>query len=199
MARPREFEIDSAVEAAMNIFWKHGYAGTSLPDLLAGMGIARGSLYKAFGSKKALFLKALDLYDRKYVQPAAAILNDPAITGEERITRVLRSPIKSVDQGDRRGCLLCNTAAGTSSQDDEITTVVNKQLNTMTQAFAVALADTQAHSVSSKDELAAEATSLTLTYVGLRVMARSGHSSSVLNSGAGQTLAKLNGSITNPA
>ena len=47
MARPREFEIDDALQDAMAVFWRKGYDGASLPDLLDGMGIARGSLYKA--------------------------------------------------------------------------------------------------------------------------------------------------------
>ena len=46
----------------MAVFWDHGYEGASLPDLMAGTGLSRGSLYKAFGDKKALLLAALDLY-----------------------------------------------------------------------------------------------------------------------------------------
>jgi TetR/AcrR family transcriptional repressor of nem operon len=48
MARPREFDIDEALERAMNVFWSKGYEGASLQDLLDAMNIARGSLYKAF-------------------------------------------------------------------------------------------------------------------------------------------------------
>ena len=67
MARPREFDLDHALESAMLVFWEHGFEGASLPDLLDGMGITRGSLYKAFEDKKALFLKAMELYENKHV------------------------------------------------------------------------------------------------------------------------------------
>ena len=62
MARPREFEPAEAVEKAMQVFWQHGYEDASLPDLLNGMGLTRGSLYKAFGDKRQLFLRALERY-----------------------------------------------------------------------------------------------------------------------------------------
>ena len=191
MARPREFEIDKAVEKAMHVFWTHGYDGTSLPDLLNGMGIARGSLYKAFGSKKALFLKTLNLYDHNHVQPAVIMLNDKSIAGEERIASVFEGAIKTAGTGDRRGCLLCNTAAGASSEDAEIADIVNGQLGRMTRAFAVALADTKAFASKSEPERLAEANSLTLQYVGLRVMTRGGQEIDGLKSAAGQTLSRL--------
>lgn len=63
MGRPREFDAEKAVMRAMQLFWRQGYEGTSLTDLTEELGITRPSLYAAFGSKEALFLKALDLYE----------------------------------------------------------------------------------------------------------------------------------------
>ena len=60
--RPRQFDIEDAVGDAMNVFWTRGYHATSLTDLLDVTGLSRGSLYKAFGDKKSLFLKAMDRY-----------------------------------------------------------------------------------------------------------------------------------------
>jgi TetR/AcrR family transcriptional repressor of nem operon len=62
MGRPREFDIDEATDQAMLAFWRGGYGGTSLSDLMAATGLEKGSLYKAFGSKENLFLAALDRY-----------------------------------------------------------------------------------------------------------------------------------------
>ncbi len=191
MSRPREFEIDVAIEKAMNVFWTHGYDGTKLPDLLNGMGIARGSLYKAFGSKKELFLRALDLYDHKHVQPAVIILKDGNVPGDVRISNVFAGALKPAGTGDRRGCLLCNTAASTSSEDPEVALIVNNQLDRMTKAFAVALADTTAFSGLSERERMAEANNLTLQYVGLRVMTRGGQELKALESATDQTLSRL--------
>ena len=63
--RPREFDAGAALDGAMRLFWRVGYEAASLPDLEAATGLARSSLYNAFGSKRDLYLKALG--DRKRV------------------------------------------------------------------------------------------------------------------------------------
>lgn len=68
MARPREFDQDKALDAAMHVFWEKGFEATSLSDLTARMGIQRPSIYAAFGDKKGLFEAAL----RKYTSSHAA-------------------------------------------------------------------------------------------------------------------------------
>jgi len=62
MGRPREFDEDAAVDAAMRVFWEKGYEGASLDDLTAGMGINRSSLYSTFGDKEQLFQKVMTRY-----------------------------------------------------------------------------------------------------------------------------------------
>jgi AcrR family transcriptional regulator len=62
MGRPRSFDIEKALDQALQVFWHKGYEGTSLSDLTEAMGINRPSLYAAFGNKEALFRKALDRY-----------------------------------------------------------------------------------------------------------------------------------------
>lgn len=73
MGRPREFDTEKAIARAMRLFWSQGYEGTSLTDLTDELGITRPSLYAAFGSKEALFLKALDLYESRAGYRAAAL------------------------------------------------------------------------------------------------------------------------------
>lgn len=68
MARPREFDEDKALDAAMHVFWEKGFEAASLSDLTARMGIQRPSIYATFGDKKGLFEAAL----RKYTSSHAA-------------------------------------------------------------------------------------------------------------------------------
>src|SRR2546430_6373161 len=69
--RPREFDIEKALDCALRVFWRKGYEGASLPDLTAAMGINRPSLYAAFGNKEELFRKVI----ARYVEgPAACVL-----------------------------------------------------------------------------------------------------------------------------
>jgi AcrR family transcriptional regulator len=60
--RPRAFDAEKALDRALDVFWRKGYEGASLPDLTEAMGINRPSLYAAFGNKESLFRKALDRY-----------------------------------------------------------------------------------------------------------------------------------------
>jgi AcrR family transcriptional regulator len=62
LGRPRCFDIDRALDRALQLFWRKGYEGTSLSDLTKAVGVNRPSLYAAFGDKEAMFRKALDRY-----------------------------------------------------------------------------------------------------------------------------------------
>ena len=67
MARPREFDRDTALKRAMSVFWAKGYAGTSTDDLLEAMSIGRQSMYGAFGDKRTLYVEALGCYQQDSV------------------------------------------------------------------------------------------------------------------------------------
>ena len=62
MARPREFDMDEALDAAISTFWTQGYEATSMTDLMEATGLHKGSLYKAFDDKHDLFMKSLSRY-----------------------------------------------------------------------------------------------------------------------------------------
>ena len=69
--RPREFDLDDAVRDALEVFRQRGYHGASMVDLLEGTKLSRGSLYKAFPDKRALFFAAFDLYAREALERLA--------------------------------------------------------------------------------------------------------------------------------
>src|SRR5437763_10110226 len=74
--RTRQFDVDEALDRALEVFWTKGYEGASLPDLTRAMGINRPSLYAAFGNKESLFRRAVDRYANGpagYVREALAL------------------------------------------------------------------------------------------------------------------------------
>ncbi|MGB7160551.1 MAG: TetR/AcrR family transcriptional regulator [Tepidisphaeraceae bacterium] len=106
--RPRAFNEQWALDAALKVFWKKGYEGASLDDLTAAMGINRPSLYAAFGNKEALFRKALDRYDERAVHARDA-LNEP--TARKVVERLLYGGIEiAANPRNPRGCLMVQTA-----------------------------------------------------------------------------------------
>src|SRR6478752_603419 len=79
--RPREFDTERALAAALSVFWTKGYEGASMAELTEAMGITKPSLYAAFGNKEALFTKALDLYEREKLAYVGEGLKAPTARG----------------------------------------------------------------------------------------------------------------------
>ena len=119
MGRLRSFDPDSVLDRAMHAFWARGFEATSIEDLVACTGINRASLYGAFGDKRDLFLKALQLY----VQTGPIIELDPS-TRKGGVRAALRAYIDQVldlmSDGRNRGCFITNTVAEFGSQDADI-------------------------------------------------------------------------------
>ena len=102
--RPREFDVDEALAAALRVFWTKGYEGASLSDLTEAMGITRPSLYAAFGNKEALFHKALDLYEREKLAYVGEALAAP--TSREVVERLLRGALAmQTSECEPKGCM----------------------------------------------------------------------------------------------
>lgn len=100
IGRPRGFDADEALECAMRVFWERGYDGASLNDLTEAMGITKTSMYRAFGNKDQLFLKALARYDegpaaygrRAVAEPTAVRVARAFLNGAVRATTQPDSP-----------------------------------------------------------------------------------------------------------
>jgi TetR/AcrR family transcriptional repressor of nem operon len=178
MARPREFDIDEALDRAMGVFWAKGYEGASLQDLLKAMKIARGSLYKAFQDKHTIYIAALDRYDRTVVQQVVEKLRDPRSgDGIARIRGVLEGARDAVaSRNDRRGCFMCNAAVDQAPADPKIRAKVMAMMKRLEQAFAIALKESKQVSRWSAIRRAETARLLLNSYMGLRVLAKAGYS-----------------------
>jgi AcrR family transcriptional regulator len=107
VGRPREFDIEDALAAALKVFWRKGYEGASLTDLTEAMGITRPSLYCAFGNKEALFKKALDLYQREKLCFIDQALDAP--TAFEAVERILLGGLELHTNPETPGCLGVNS------------------------------------------------------------------------------------------
>ncbi|MFI1094296.1 TetR/AcrR family transcriptional regulator [Streptomyces sp. NPDC020917] len=104
MGRPREFDIDEALERAMLVFWERGYEGVSLTDLTKAMGITKPSLYAAFGDKKELFRKALERYTEGPGDYGTRALEEPTARGVAEA--ILRGAVRTTTRpGGPAGCL----------------------------------------------------------------------------------------------
>ena len=104
----------------MALFWRRGYEGTSIHDLVAATGINRGSIYATFGDKEGLFLAVLDHYSEKIAKPLMAELGDP--DPRRAIERMFDSIIRRTsDPRFPRGCLNTNTSLECPGSGDEIT------------------------------------------------------------------------------
>lgn len=162
----------------MIVFWENGYDATTTDHLLAGMQLTRGSLYKAFGDKKALFLKTLDLYDAQEVDRAVDVLSDPERAGPERIMALFTSITAAVDAGNRMGCLLCSTLSGLSANDPDISPKLLTSAAKLHQGFETAL-----NKIPGTPFPESYAHLLVTQYVGLRVLSRTGVPASSIHEG----------------
>jgi AcrR family transcriptional regulator len=117
--RPREFDVEEALDRALRVFWRKGYEGASLAELTEAMGINRPSLYAAFGSKEGLFLKALDRYAQGPAAYVGEALNEP--TARAVAERLLGGTIDALtDPHNPHGCLVVQGALACSEAAESI-------------------------------------------------------------------------------
>jgi TetR/AcrR family transcriptional repressor of nem operon len=174
MARPRSFDEDAVLDAAIGGFWEFGYEATSVRDLAARMGLSGPSLYNAFGDKRALFARALARYADRSMRVRMRQLeveHEPA----EAIRRFFDSIIRrSVDDDDRRGCMIVNSALEVAPHDAELGRVIGLYLDEIRDFFLRNIRAGQRSGAVPAGLDAAETASLLLgVLLGIRVLARS--------------------------
>ncbi|MGX5010621.1 TetR/AcrR family transcriptional regulator [Enterobacter asburiae] len=118
--RPRQFDRDQALIKARNLFWRQGYEGTSMSDLVAELGIASARIYKAFGSKEQLFREAIAHYENEEGSFA-----DRALTTEGDVRQAIKTLLNDAitlysQPGKPHGCMVVATAASVSAENDGI-------------------------------------------------------------------------------
>ncbi|MFB7471804.1 TetR/AcrR family transcriptional regulator [Kitasatospora sp. NPDC056184] len=157
MGRPRAFDEEQAVRAAAELFAARGYEGTSVDDLVTGLGVHRGSLYKVFGSKRGLYLAALRRHLDEEVLPLAAALREA-----EGLGALLAQAVAAFDGGPAAGLLL-SAAVERAGSDPDVGALVGEGLAALDEAVERA---------GGTDAGAAGV--LAATVLGLRLRARAG-------------------------
>ena len=191
MARPREFDESTVLDAAIHCFWRYGFTSTSVTRLTDTTGLTAASLYNAFGDKRELFKRALERYVEVHVG--------------ERIERCRRLPPReavgaffaeilnrSLADRERKGCMLVNTALELAPHDAEFREITAGMLQRIERFFLECFRKGQAdgtivHS-SSPDGLAAHLLSVLM---GVRVLARVRPEKALLEGIVSQALALL--------
>lgn len=119
--RPRAFDVEEALERAVEVFWRQGYAGASLADLTAAMGINRPSMYAAFGNKEELFHRAVAHYAEVDMAYARAALEEP--TAYEVARSFLHANVDALTRPDRpAGCLSVQGGLAAGADDGRAAT-----------------------------------------------------------------------------
>lgn len=181
MGRPRTFDEAGTLKVIMELFWANGFEGTSMADLVAATGLKKGSLYAAFGDKRAMYHKSLALYDEQQIDAAVRLLTGQGLP-LERIARFLQTAIDPAIGRDRRGCFLCNASADQAAVDTETQTLVQRSMSRLERALQSALRDHATVRTGSETLQTVRRSSrhILATYLGLRAMARAGVKPNVL-------------------
>ncbi|MEV3857032.1 TetR/AcrR family transcriptional regulator [Streptomyces sp. NPDC050095] len=173
MARPRKFDETQVLESAMDVFWRKGYAATTPQDLVDELGLGKGSLYNAFGGKRALFERALGRYaDTQAVRLTDLLDAEGPVKARIRDALHLLLELDFTDP-DRRGCMAVNTATELASSDPEAAEAVRRMFARTEAAFVAALQEAQrAGEIDPARDVRALASLLLATVIGMRVLAK---------------------------
>ena len=172
MARPREFDEATVLDAAVQCFWSRGYEATSMRDLIEETGLTGASLYNAFGDKRALYQRALDRYVAGTI--ADRIRRCEAMPPREAIRTFFAEVLKrSLTDPEHKGCMLVNAALDVVPRDRALQKDVAEILATIERFFRASAERGQADGSITRTQSATNlARHLLGVLMGIRVLAR---------------------------
>ena len=191
MARTKEFDPARALESAMQLFWLQGYEATSVRELCEHMGIQKGSLYDTFGSKRALYLAALERYLKLNLPPAD--FYDNLGSAKSTIAEIFAHKVDiSVADKQCRGCFFVNTIVELAPHDAEFAAIGKEGRKEYEETFYRLLAIGQrTGDIRPERDITSLANYLTNSMFGLRVMAKTTRDRQVLEGIVETTLSVL--------
>ncbi|MEQ8246857.1 MAG: TetR/AcrR family transcriptional regulator [Alphaproteobacteria bacterium] len=139
MARQKSFSPDTALDQAMGVFWRRGFADCSVEDLVAETGVSRYGLYSTFGEKDELFAAALDRYAERVIDPLFGPLEKENAGLADIHGYFDRLVAAGAEPYARFGCMLCNTVADADAVSAPVARRVAQFLSRLRHGFLRAL------------------------------------------------------------
>ena len=172
--RPRGFDRDAALDAALTEFWRHGYEGTSIAVLTKAMGVNPPSLYAAFGDKRQLFSAAVQRYADTHGSYGAKALAEP--TAHEAVRTLLRlAAAEYAAAGHPPGCLVIDGATNTTEASRDVAEELRGYREATKKALAEKIAaDVRAGLLPAGTDATALATFYAAVIQGMSTQARDG-------------------------
>jgi TetR/AcrR family transcriptional repressor of nem operon len=174
MGRTKDFDEKEVLKKAVSIFWDKGYNGTSMQDLVDGLGISRSSLYDTFGDKHQLYLKALGAYQQNYGGQLCTLVSKSQ-TAETAVHDLMTMVVNELlADKQRRGCFMVNAGIELASHDTEVSKMICQTENQLEETFLSVIERGQANGEIAKDKDArALARFLNNTVKGIQVSIKS--------------------------
>lgn len=174
MVRQREFDVEEALDAAMQIFWEKGFEATSLSDLTSRMGIQRPSIYSTFGDKKELFEAALRKYTRTHASNVRAKFQNN-LSVKEGFCIIFEGVVaEKYSESYNRGCFCINTMVELAPHDEKFEILTREHQMYLSAIFQEMIErGVRSGELEIKMNAKALAQTLVISLIGLTVMMKS--------------------------
>ncbi|MBD8165028.1 TetR/AcrR family transcriptional regulator [Erwinia persicina] len=174
--RPKTFDRDAALDKALELFWRHGYEGTSLSDLVEATGAKAPTLYAEFTNKEGMFRAAVDRYTEKFASRSEAALACPETGVAGGIEKYFRSTAACFTDGKKPGgCFFICTSSTLSADSAEVAEMLRNRHSNQEQHLLTFLQTRQAAGeLDARTDVAGLAAYLCCLLQGMSVRAREG-------------------------
>jgi TetR/AcrR family transcriptional repressor of nem operon len=182
MARTKDFDETEVLAKAIQLFWYKGYNGTSMQDLVDGLGISRSSLYDTYTDKHTLFVKALESYQTAGANKIQEIINNSG-TAKDTVKKLLKlATTDLLDDKQQKGCFMVNAEVEVAPHDAEVNQLVCKNDQQMEEAFyQVIQKGKESGEIKNQQDARALSRFIFNTVKGMRVTAKSSTDKSVFD------------------
>lgn len=171
MPKTKQFDEAAVLEKARNVFWKKGYNGTSMDELVKATGLSRSSIYDSFGDKHGLYMKALQHYQQEKRQSLVEGIPS-AFSSRKKIGWIFQNSIaQALCDRQRKGCFMVNTTTELANIDSSMNKIVNANMEAMEEIFHTLVKEGQAAGdINKKFSAKALARNLFSSFNGLTII-----------------------------